>query len=184
MPAMAIQKNAPFQCRCTNGANRERNLMPGAFVSVSLGFTFCGTTSLPFMSALLATAFCRGKLRRFSLPDPIVLFFTNEVVVLFLKLRAVPFFTYVDRVVLLNVGLCMRGCTVREGTLLATNRPPLASAGAASKSMRPTTAATAADTTIVVLILAAPSLRLLRLFRPASGRATHAPARPVGCTRQ
>src|SRR6516225_8367862 len=75
----------------------------------------------------------------------------------------------------------MRGCTEREGTLLATNRPPLAaSAGAASKSMRPTTAATAADTTIVVLILAAPSLRL-RLFSARKGvlyrrSRTHEPA--------
>src|SRR5215470_6035890 len=161
MPATAIQKNAPFQCRCTNGANRGRNLMLGPFVSVSLGFTFCGTANLPFKSALLAAALCRGKLRRFSLPDPIVVFFTYEVALPFLKLWTVPFFTNLDREVLLIMGLCMCGCTEREGTLLATNRPPLAAAGAASKSVRPTTAATATDTTIVVLISAAPSLRLL-----------------------
>src|SRR5262245_50274817 len=116
MPATAIQKNAFFQCRCTNGTNRGRNLMLGAFVSVSLGFTFCGTASLPFKSALPATALCRGRLRRFSVPGPIVLFFTNVVAVPFLMLRAVPFLTYVDLVVLLMVGLCnTRGCTVREG---------------------------------------------------------------------
>src|SRR5262245_12444954 len=188
MPAMAIQNNAPFQCRCTKGAKRGRNLMPGAFVSVSLGLTFCGTTSLPFKSALLAIAFCRGKVCRFSLPDPIVLFFTNEVAVPFFKLCTVPFFTNVDRVVLLMVDLCMRGRTAREGDLLATNRVLLAAAaGAASKSVRPTTTATAADTTIDVLISAAPSVRLL-LFsarkRGACPPLTHPPARPVGCTRQ
>src|SRR5215467_4865703 len=180
MPATAIQKNAPFQCRCTNGANRGRNLMLGPFVSVSLGFTFCGTANLPFKSALLATALCRGKLRRFSLPDPIVVFFTYEVEVPFLKLWTVPFFTNVDRVVLLLMGLCMRGCIEREGTLLATNRPPLAAAaGAASKSVRPTTAATATDTTIVVLISAAPSLRLLLSFARVLARhsRTRRPAR-------
>src|SRR5262245_34024808 len=137
MPATAIQKNAPFQWRCTNGANRGRNLMLGDFVSVSLGFTFCGTASLPFNSALLATAFCRGKLRRLSLPEPIVVFFTNEVLAPFLtnevlapffKFWVVYFFTDVDRVVLRMMGLCMRGCTAREGTLLATNRPALAAA--------------------------------------------------------
>src|SRR5262245_21705818 len=121
MPATAIQKNAPFQWRCTNGTNRGRNLRLGDFVSVSLGLMFCGTPSLPFNSALLATAFCRGKLRRLSLPDPIVVFFTNEVWVPFLKLWVVCFFTNVDRVVLRMVGLCMRGCTARDGTLLATN---------------------------------------------------------------
>src|SRR5215470_15300323 len=183
MPATAIQKNAPFQCRCTNGANRGRNLMLGPFVSVSLGFTFCGTANLPFKSALLAAALCRGKLRRFSLPDPIVVFFTYEVALPFLKLWTVPFFTNLDREVLLIMGLCMCGCTEREGTLLATNRPPLAAAGAASKSVRPTTAATA----IVVLISAAPSLRLLLSSarnRGARPPLTHPPARPVGGIRQ
>src|SRR5262245_17525684 len=153
MPATAIQKNAPFQCRCTNGANRGRSLSPGALVSVSLGFTFCGTTSLPFKRALPVTALCRGKLRRFNLPEPIVVFFTNLVVVLFLMVCPVPFCTNLDLVALRMVGLC--DCTVREG---ATNRAPLeaASAGAASKSVKPTTAAATAATTIVVLISAAP----------------------------
>src|SRR5262252_6072561 len=120
MPAMAIQKNAFLQWRCTNGASWGRNLRPGAFVSVSLGLRFCGTASLPCKSALPATAFCRGRLRRFSVPEPIVLFFTNVVAVPFLKLFAVPFFTKVARLVLLMVGLCMRGCTLREGTLRTT----------------------------------------------------------------
>jgi hypothetical protein len=155
-------------------------------VSVSLGFTFCGTPSLPFKSALLATALCRGKLRKFNLPEPIVFFFTNVVAVPFL-----PFFTNVDLVELLMVGLCVtRGWTVREGTLrTATARPPLAaaSAGAASKSVRPTTAAATADTTIVVLISAAPCFSAASRFRPQEGAClplTHPPARPVGCTRQ
>src|SRR5262245_61438658 len=176
MPATAIQKNAPFQCRCTNGANRGRNLRPGAFVSVSLGFKFCGTTSLPFKSALPATALCRGKLRRFRLPAPIVVFF-NLVVVFFLKLCAVPFCTNRDFGVLRMVGLC--DCTVRER---ATNRAPLeaASTGAASKSVKPTTAAATAATTIVVLISAAPCFFGCFPYLPTGGclPAAHAPASP------
>src|SRR5262249_20879339 len=121
MPAIAIQKNALLQCRCTNGANRGRNLRLGAFVSVSLGLMFWGTASLPFKRALPTTAFCRGKLRRLSVPGPIVFFLTNLVAVPCLKLRAVPFFTKVD--LLLMLGLCSaRGCTEREGAF-TTVRP-------------------------------------------------------------
>jgi hypothetical protein len=113
-------------------------------------------------------------------PEPIVLFFTNVVAVPFLKLFAEPFFTKVDRLVLLMVGLCMRGCTLREGTLRTTAaRPPLAAAAAgnASKNVRATTAAATVDTTLVVLILAAPCFSAPEVLAVA-----HPPAQPVGAT--
>src|SRR5262249_14922417 len=153
MPATAIQKKAFFQCRCTNGAKRGRNLMRGAFVSVSLGFKFCGTASLPCNTAVLATAFCRGRLPRVSVPGPIVLFFRDLVAVPCVKVRPVLFFTWVDLVVLRVLGLCTTcGCRVREGTLRTLVARPLdaASVGVASKNVRATTAAATADTTIVV----------------------------------
>src|SRR5262249_7112766 len=120
MPAMAIQTNAFVQWRCTKGANRGRNLRLGAFVSVSLGFKFGGTTSLPFKSALPATALCRGRLRRFSVPEPIVLFFTNVVAVALFKLFPVAVFTNEAPWVALLVGLRLRGCTLTGGALATT----------------------------------------------------------------
>src|SRR5438067_3615640 len=97
MPATAIQKNALFQCRCTNGENLYWNFLPGACVSVSLGLIFCGTPSLPLRSVLPAAALCRGRRLRFSVPVPILPFFTKADEVLFLtKVDDVPFLTKVD----------------------------------------------------------------------------------------
>src|SRR5262249_62181541 len=106
MPATAIQKKAFFQCRCTNGAKRGRNLIRGAFVSVSLGFKFCGTASLPCNTAVLATAFCRGRLPRFSVPGPIVLFFRYLVEVPCVQVRPGPFFAWARLGVLRVAGVC------------------------------------------------------------------------------
>src|SRR5258707_14431558 len=113
MPATATQKNAFFQCRCTNGEKLCWNFLPGACVSVSLGFMFCGTPTRPLRSALPAAALCSGSRRRFSVPVPMVLFFTNAEEVPFLtKVVDVPFFT---NLLALPAGLTTRGCTVREG---------------------------------------------------------------------
>src|ERR1700674_3805852 len=114
MPATAIQKNAFFQCRCTNGAKRGRNFKAGDFVSVSFGRRFCGRASLPLRKALPTAALCKGRLRRFSVPVPIVVFFTNA--------DDVPFLTKVDDVPLVILPTCLlkvRGCTLRTrgGTL-------------------------------------------------------------------
>src|SRR5437762_14161523 len=96
MPATATQKNAFFQCRCRKGAKRGRNFRAGALVSVSLGLKFWGTANLPLTKLLPAAALCRGRLRRFNLPVPMVVFFTNDVDVPFLtKADDVPFLTKV-----------------------------------------------------------------------------------------
>src|SRR6476646_9669057 len=111
MPATATQKNAFFQCRWTNGAKRGWNFRAGALVTVSLGLMFCGRASLPLRNALPGAALCKGRLRRFSVPVPMVVFLT--------KVDDVPFLTKVDEVPLVILPVCLcctRGCTLREGT--------------------------------------------------------------------
>src|SRR6266496_700867 len=126
MPATAIQKNAFFQCRCTNGENLCWNFLPGACVSVSLGLMLCGTPSLPLRSALPVAALWRGRRFRFSVPVPILVFFTKVDEVPFLtKVDDVLFLTKVDDVPLvtflaLPIGLWMRGCVLRTDGALRT----------------------------------------------------------------
>ena len=120
MPATATQKNAFFQCRWTNGAKRGWNFKAGALVTVSLGLMFCGRASLPLRNALPGAALCKGRLRRFSVPVPMVVFLTKVDDVPFLmKVDEVPFLTKVDEVPLVILPVCLcwtRGCTLREGT--------------------------------------------------------------------